>query len=130
MKRFNLILLILMVVLMALTVVMKVVGTPFLERFTIQLLPLIVFFFALMDYIQYWFIVRAMEEKSPRSFIKVFLGCTMAVTLLHLGVIVACVLLNPVIAKYLALCYLVLYLIFTVYLIGALVVYVRKVQKQ
>jgi len=128
MKRYLTVLSLLTAVMLLLTFVVKWAGLAFFEQVPLWLLPVTVLYFAVVDGIQYWLIVNSMK-RDPRRFIQVFLGITVGVLFLHLVVLIAGMLIHPAGGKQFAIGFLVLYVVYTVYVIASLVRFMRQAQQ-
>lgn len=129
MKRYYVGLLVLTIVMIVLAFVPKWMDLPFFAPLGLAALPLAVIYFAVVDGVQYWFTVRSLN-KNPKTFVQFFLATTVAVLFLHLVVLVGGMLLNPAAGKRFAIGFLVLYVVYTVYIMAALVHFVKNAGKE
>lgn len=134
MKRYLIILSVITAVLLVVAVVVKIASVPFFAPISVWLLPVAVFYFGIADSVQYWLTVRSVN-KNPKTFVQFFLAVSVGVLFLHLLVLV-----GGIVSQYLAsgnlsggkrfaICFLVLYVIYTCYIIAELVRFVRQAGK-
>lgn len=124
MKRYLTVLLVLTVVMVLLAFAVKWFDVPFFAPVPVAALPLTALYFAVVDGVQYWLTVRSVN-KNPKAFVQFFLATTVGVLFLHLVVLVGGMLLNPACGKRYAIGYLVLYVVYTVYIMASLVRFVK-----
>lgn len=129
MKRFFTGLIVITIVMLLLAFAVKWFSVDLFAKLNVIALPLAVLYFAAVSGIQYWFTLNSMK-RSPKQFVQFFLGTTVAVLVLHIIVLVCGMLSNPLGGKSFAVGFLILYVVYTVYIIAAIVQFVRKVQNQ
>lgn len=129
MKRFFTGLIVITIVMLLLAFAVKWFSVDLFAKLNVIALPLAVLYFAAVSGIQYWFTLNSMK-RSPKQFVQFFLGTTVAVLVLHIIVLVCGMLSNPLGGKSFAVGFLILYVVYTVYIIAAIVQFVRKAQNQ
>ncbi len=129
MKRYYLGLIVLTIVMMLLAFATKWFGMDFFAPLHVVMLPLAVIYFAVVDAVQYWITIRSVN-KSPKTFVQFFLATTVAVLLLHIIVLVGGMLLNPACGKRFAIGFLVLYVVYTFYIMAQFVHFMRNAGKE
>ena len=92
-------------------------------------MPLLVLYFAAVTALQHWIVVRAMS-RSPKTFVQVFLGSTIAALMLHLVVIAAYLLGGGVRPKLFLIAFCVCYVAYLAFETVALVRYVDSEKKR
>lgn len=128
MRRYLIGLALLTIVMVLLSFVVKWTGMEFFAPVGIAMFPMATLYFAVVDGVQYWLTVRSVD-KNPKAFVQFFLGITVAVLFLHLMVLVGGILTNPAAGKRFAVGFLVLYVVYTFYIMAALVRFVRNAGK-
>ena len=98
------------------------------ERFSIAL-PLLALYFGIITGLQHYAVVQSMY-KSPRTFIKVFLGLTVGVLLIHLIVLCTFLFTHPTQAKTFTLAFCIGYVAFLVFETVALVRLINSEKKK
>lgn len=129
MKRFFTGLIVITIVMLLFAFAVKWFSIDLFAKLNVMALPLAVLYFAVISGIQYWFTLNSMK-RSPKQFVQFFLGTTVAVLVLHIIVLVCGMLSNPSGGKSFAVGFLILYVVYTVYVVAAIVQYVRKAQNQ
>lgn len=125
MKRYFTLLLALTLVMVLLAFAVKWFHMPFFEPLPVALLPLAVLYFAAVDGAQYWLTIRNVD-KHPKAFVQSFLALSVGVLFLHLVVLVGGMLLHPASGKRFAVGFLILYVVYTVFIMGAFVRFMRR----
>ena len=125
MKRYLTLLLVVTLVMMLLSFAMKWFHVSFFEPLPVVMLPVTVLYFAVVDAVQYWLTIGSVN-KHPKAFVQTFLAISVAVLFLHLVVLVGGMLLNPVSGKRYAIAFMVLYVVYTVFIMAAFVRFVRQ----
>ena len=92
-------------------------------------MPLMVVYFAAVTGAEHYLVVKALH-KDARTFIKTFLGLTVAKLLLHLVVLAAFMFANPQQARLFAIAFAVCYIATLAFETIALSRYVRQYQKK
>lgn len=128
MKRYLTRLIVLTIVMMLAAFAMKWFHVAFFEPLPLAMLPLAVLYFAVVDAIQYWLTLNSVN-KHPKVFVQSFLGISVAVLFLHLVVLVGGMLLYPAAGKRYAVAFMVLYVVYTVFVIAAFVRFVKQAGK-
>ena len=83
----------------------------------------------MVDYFrQYWLTINGMN-KRPKAFVQSFLATTVAVLFIHIVVLVGGMLTNPAGGKRFAVAFLILYVVYTFYMIASIVFYIRQAGK-
>lgn len=95
----------------------------------IMAMPLLVLYFAAVTAVQHWIVVRAMS-RSPKAFVQVFLGSTIAALMLHLVVIAAYLLGGGLRPKLFLIAFFVCYVAYLAFETIALVRYVDGEKKR
>ena len=125
MKRYLIRLIVVTIVMMFAAFAMKWFHVAFFEALPVWMLPLAVLYFAVVDAAQYWLTLNNVN-KHPKAFVQSFLAISVAVLFLHLVVLVGGMLLNPVSGKRYAIAFMVLYVVYTVFIMAAFVRFVRQ----
>ena len=128
MKRYLTQLLVLSVVMMLAAFAMKWFHVPFFEPLPAALLPLTVLYFLIVDGVQYWLTMRSVD-KHPKTFVQTFLAVSVGVLFLHLVVLVAGMFSNPSCGKRYAIAFMVLYVVYTVFIMASFVRFVKQAGK-
>lgn len=125
MKRYFIGLIALTIVMMLMAFAIKWTGMEFFSPLSTWLLPAAVIYFGVVCGVQYWLTITGMN-KRPMAFIHFFLATTVAVLFLHIMVLVGGMLTNPAGGKRFAVAFLILYVVYTVYMITSLVLYIKN----
>ncbi len=94
-----------------------------------MIMPLLVFYFAIITGIQHFVVVKSME-KSPRRFVQYFMGATVATLLLHLIVFAVYLFTHTQQAKVFALAFCIGFGTYLLFETIALVIYVNRERKK
>ena len=129
MRRYFIGLIVLTIVMMLLAFTTKWAGMAFFAPLPMWLLPAAVLYFAAAYGVQYWLTVTSMN-KRPKAFVQSFLATTVAVLFIHIVVLVGGMLSNPAGGKRFAVAFLILYVIYTIYMITSIVLYIRQKGKE
>lgn len=97
----------------------------FFAPLPLWILPVAVLYFGVACAAQYWLTIASMN-KRPKAFVQSFLATTVVVLFIHIMVLVGGMLTNPAGGKRFAVAFLILYVVYTVYMITSIVLYVRQ----
>ena len=125
MRRYFIGLIVLTIVMMLLAFATKWTGMAFFAPLPLWILPAAVLYFAVAYGAQYWLTITGMN-KRPKAFVQSFLATTVAVLFIHIVVLVGGMLTNPAGGKHFAVAFLILYVVYTVYMIASIVLYIRQ----
>lgn len=125
MKRYLIGLLLLTLVMVVLAFAVKWTGMAFFAPVPVWMLPVTVLYFGVAYAAQYWLTVNA-ANKHPKVFVQQFLATTVGVLSLHIMVLVGAMLTHPECGKRFAVAFLILYVVYTAYMVVELVRYVRN----
>ena len=92
-------------------------------------MPLLVLYFAIMTLVQHTIVVKAMQ-RSPKTFVQLFLGTTVGVLFIHLIVLAAFLLTNPGQGRRFLIAFCIGYVVYLVFETVALVRYVDSEKKR
>ena len=125
MRRYFIWLVALTIVMMLLAFATKWFGMVFFAPLPLWILPAAVLYFGVACGVQYWLTIAGMN-KRPKAFVQSFLATTVAVLFIHIVVLVGGMLSNPAGGKRFAVAFLILYVVYTVYMIASIVLYIRQ----
>ncbi len=125
MRRYLCSLGIVSLVMLLLAFAVKWAGMDFFAGLPVWILPAAVAYFAVVCGLQYRLVVRSMH-KDPRAFVNLFLSITVGAHLLHLVVLFGCLLAFRTSAKSFAIGFLVLYVVYTAFIIVSLLRFSRR----
>lgn len=129
MRRYFIGLILLTIIMVLLAFAAKWTGMAFFAPVPMWMLPTAVLYFAVAYGVQYWMTVASMN-KHPKAFVQSFLATTVAVLFIHIVVLVGGMLSNPAGGKRFAVAFLILYVVYTVYMIASLVLFVKNAKKE
>ena len=129
MKRYFIGLILLTLVMVLLAFAVKWAAMPFFAPVPVWLLPFAVLYFAVAYAAQYWLTVTAVN-KHPKIFVQQFLATTIWVLFLHLLILFGVGFTHPEYGKRFIVAFLILYVVYTAYMVIALVRYVRNAGKK
>lgn len=92
-------------------------------------MPLLVLYFAILTLVQHTIVVKAMQ-RSPKTFVQLFLGTTVGVLFIHLIVLAAFLLTNPGQGRRFLIAFCIGYVVYLVFETVALVRYVDSEKKR
>lgn len=127
MKQYLIHLLVLTLAMTLAAFAVRWIPVDYLAPLSVMTLPLLVLYFTVVDGVQYWLTVGSIR-KSPKAFVQFFLGISVGVLFLHLIVLVAGMFSNPPLGKRFAVAFLILYVVYTVFVIAELVMFARRLQ--
>lgn len=128
MRRYFLWLTVVTIVMMLLAFAAKWTGMDFFAPVPMWVLPATVLYFAVSYGVQYWLIIGGMNRR-PMEYIRFFLATTVAVLFIHLIVLVGGMLAGRAYGKRFAVAFLVLYVVYTVYMITSIVLYLKEASR-
>ena len=129
MRRYFIGLIVLTIVMMLLAFATKWCGMEFFASLPVWILPVTVLYFAVAYGVQFWLTATSMN-KRPKAFVQSFLATTVVVLFIHIVVLIGGMLSNPAGGKRFAVAFLILYVIYTVYMITSIVLYVREKSRE
>lgn len=134
MKQYILHLLIITLVAMLSCFAMQWFHVDFFADLPALALPLLVLYFAVVDGVQYWLTMRSVE-KSPKTFVQLFLALSVGVLFLHMGALLAGMfkigkLTDVTLQKHFIVGFLIYYVVFTVFVITEMVLTVKRLQRE
>lgn len=91
-------------------------------------MPLLVLYFAALTMVQHNIVVKAMN-RSPKTFVQIFLGSTVGVLFIHLIVLTIFLLTNPGQGRRFLIAFCIGYVVYLVYETVALVRFVDRAKK-
>ena len=91
-------------------------------------MPLLVLYFAALTMVQHNIVVKAMN-RSPKTFVQIFLGSTVGVLFIHLIVLTIFLLTNPGQGRRFLIAFCIGYVVYLVYETVALVRFVDRTKK-
>lgn len=91
-------------------------------------MPLLVLYFAALTMVQHNIVVKAMN-RSPKTFVQIFLGSTVGVLFIHLIVLTIFLLTNPGQGRRFLIAFCIGYVVYLVYETMALVRFVDRAKK-
>ena len=91
-------------------------------------MPLLVLYFAALTMVQHNIVVKAMN-RSPKTFVQIFLGSTVGVLFIHLIVLTIFLLTNPGQGRSFLIAFCIGYVVYLVYETVALVRFVDRAKK-
>ena len=121
MKRYLLFLLTTMLVLVLASYVVMLFNR---DHFLV-IMPLLALYFGVLTGAQHFLVTKSMN-RSPKTFVQVFLGSVVAVLFIHIVVLAAYILTHPAHAHLFTLAFCIGYAVFLVFETVALVLFVRK----
>ena len=114
----------------SLVLVLASFGVMWLAPQTIIIaMPLLVLYFAILTLVQHTIVVKAMQ-RSPKTFVQLFLGTTVGVLFIHLIVLAAFLLTNPGQGRRFLIAFCIGYVVYLVFETVALVRYVDSEKKR
>ena len=125
MKRY---LLSLLVLTLALVLVAYVVMLFNRDHFLV-VMPLLALYFGLLTGAQHFLVTKSMN-RSPKTFVQVFLGSVVAVLFIHIVVLAAYILTHPAHAHLFTLAFCIGYVVYLVFETVALVLFIRQERKR
>ena len=125
MKRY---LLSLLVLTLALVLVAYVVMLFNRDHFLV-VTPLLALYFGLLTGAQHFLVTKSMN-RSPKTFVQVFLGSVVAVLFIHIVVLAAYILTHPAHAHLFTLAFCIGYVVYLVFETVALVLFIRQERKR
>lgn len=128
MRRYFIGLIILTIVMVLMAFATKWGGMEFFAPLPVWILPAAVLYFGAVSAVQYWLTINGMN-KRPKAFVQSFLATTVAVLFIHIVVLVGGMLTNPAGGKRFAVAFLILYVVYTFYMIASIVFYIRQAGK-
>lgn len=128
MRRYFIGLIVLTIVMALMAFATKWGGMEFFAPLPMWILPTAALYFGVAYGVQYWLTVASLN-KRPKAFVQSFLATTVAVLFIHIVVLVGGMLTNPAGGKRFAVAFLILYVVYTVYMIASIIHYVRQAGK-
>ena len=125
MKRY---LLSLLVLTLALVLVAYVVMLFNRDHFLV-VMPLLALYFGLLTGAQHFLVTKSMN-RSPKTFVQVFLGSVVAVLFIHIVVLAAYILTHPAHAHLFTLAFCIGYVVYLVFETVAWVLFIRQERKR
>ena len=125
MRKYLIILLCVTLILVSVALALMKVGNEYYQ----MIMPVIPLYFALVTGIEHWAVVESMR-KSPRTFVKNFLGITVAVLFVHLLVLSVWMFTHASEAKGFALAFCICYVTYLIFETVALAMLVRETAKK
>ena len=125
MRRYFIGLTMLTIVMMLLAFATKWLDMAFFAPLPLWILPTTVLYFGVAYGVQYWLTIASLN-KRPKAFIQSFLATTVAVLFIHIVVLVGGMLSNPGGGKRFAVAFLILYVVYTIYMVASLVHFIRE----
>lgn len=101
----------------------------FVPQTFIVAMPLLVLYFAILTIVQHSIVVKAMQ-RSPKTFVQLFLGTTVGVLFIHLIVLASFLLTNPGQGRRFLIAFCIGYVVYLVFETVALVRYVDNEKKK
>ena len=101
----------------------------FAPQVFIVAMPLLVLYFAILTLVQHTIVVKAMQ-RSPKTFVQLFLGTTVGVLFIHLIVLAAFLLTTPAQGRRFLIAFCIGYVVYLVFETVALVRYVDNEKKK
>lgn len=101
----------------------------FVPQTFIVAMPLLVLYFAILTIVQHTIVVKAMQ-RSPKTFVQLFLGTTVGVLFIHLIVLASFLLTNPGQGRRFLIAFCIGYVAYLVFETVALVRYVDNEKKK
>lgn len=101
----------------------------FAPKVFIVAMPLLVLYFAILTLVQHTIVVKAMQ-RSPKTFVQLFLGTTVGVLFIHLIVLVSFLLTTPAQGRRFLIAFCIGYVVYLVFETVALVRYVDNEKKK
>lgn len=101
----------------------------FAPKFFIVAMPLLVLYFAILTLVQHTIVVKAMQ-RSPKTFVQLFLGTTVGVLFIHLIVLASFLLTTPAQGRRFLIAFCIGYVVYLVFETVALVRYVDNEKKK
>lgn len=98
-------------------------------HYFIVAMPLLVLYFALLTLVQHSIVTKAMQ-RSPKTFVQLFLGTTVGVLFVHLVVLVIFLLTTPTQGRRFLIAFCIGYVVYLVFETIALVRYVDREKKR
>ncbi len=95
----------------------------------IMAMPLLVLYFAILTLVQHTIVVKAMQ-RSPKTFVQLFLGTTVGVLFIHLIVLATFLLTTPAQGRRFLIAFCIGYVVYLVFETVALVRYVDNEKKK
>ena len=95
----------------------------------IMAMPLLVLYFAILTLVQHTIVVKAMQ-RSPKTFVQLFLGTTVGVLFIHLIVLASFLLTTPAQGRRFLIAFCIGYVVYLVFETLALVRYVDNEKKK
>ena len=95
----------------------------------IMAMPLLVLYFAILTLVQHTIVVKAMQ-RSPKTFVQLFLGTTVGVLFIHLIVLATFLLTTPAQGRRFLIAFCIGYVVYLVFETVALVHYVDNEKKK
>ncbi len=92
-------------------------------------MPLLVLYFAILTLVQHTIVVKAMQ-RSPKTFVQLFLGTTVGVLFIHLIVLATFLLTTPAQGRRFLIAFSIGYVVYLVFETVALVRYVDNEKKK
>ncbi len=92
-------------------------------------MPLLVLYFAILTLVQHTIVVKAMQ-RSPKTFVQLFLGTTVGVLFIHLIVLASFLLTTPAQGRRFLIAFCIGYVVYLVFETVALVRYVDNEKKK
>ncbi|MBP3740357.1 MAG: hypothetical protein J6I41_04515 [Bacteroidales bacterium] len=101
----------------------------FAPQVFIVAMPLLVLYFAILTLVQHTIVVKAMQ-RSPKTFVQLFLGTTVGVLFIHLIVLASFLLTTPAQGRRFLIAFCIGYVVYLVFETVALVRYVDNEKKK
>lgn len=101
----------------------------FAPQVFIVAMPLLVLYFAILTLVQHTIVVKAMQ-RSPKTFVQLFLGTTVGVLFIHLIVLASFLLTTPAQGRRFLIAFCIGYVVYLVFETLALVRYVDNEKKK
>lgn len=101
----------------------------FAHKVFIVAMPLLVLYFAILTLVQHTIVVKAMQ-RSPKTFVQLFLGTTVGVLFIHLIVLASFLLTTPAQGRRFLIAFCIGYVVYLVFETVALVRYVDNEKKK
>lgn len=101
----------------------------FAPKVFIVAMPLLVLYFAILTLVQHTIVVKAMQ-RSPKTFVQLFLGTTVGVLFIHLIVLASFLLTTPAQGRRFLIAFCIGYAVYLVFETVALVRYVDNEKKK
>lgn len=101
----------------------------FVPQTFIMAMPLLVLYFAILTLVQHTIVVKAMQ-RSPKTFVQLFLGTTVGVLFIHLIVLASFLLTTPAQGRRFLIAFCIGYVVYLVFETVALVRYVDNEKKK